>query len=516
MPFSYPRDYEPVLPARSARAVGRTSSGRKREPFDASEDSDLLTSPERTGAGTNLVESQSQRQSGFPLLKRAHGLTYAGLFLFTAILYFRPYEFLPLPTTLAFWVAIATLAVFFPTQLAAEGTFTARPREVNLVLLLSVAGLLSIPLAINPGEAWETFTDPFLKVVLMFLVIVNVVRTKRRLYGLLWLSLAVGCYLSYYAVVDYRAGKFEVEGYRVGGAIGGMFGNPNDMALYLVTVMPLAIGMLLASRMSVAKLVYAVCALLAICGAVVTYSRGGFLGMACVLFALGWKLGRQNRFVVTLLTAGALLALLLLAPGNYTERLVSIVDSGKDLVGSSSMRQQLFWLSLAVALRNPVFGVGMGNFHTVSIREQVTHNAYTEVAAEMGLAAAVIYVLFILAALKSLRVVERGTFEKRRRERDYYLAVGIQAAIIGYAVSSFFASVAYQWYLYYLVGYAVVLRRMYEARVAGEVSDREAMKTGDETGAPAAGARGGAEEFTEHGGHAGDFALGASAGVHGR
>jgi hypothetical protein len=30
-------------------------------------------------------------------------------------------------------------------------------------------------------------------------------------------------------------------------------------------------------------------------------------------------------------------------------------------------------------------------------------------------------------------------------------------------VSSFFASVAYQWYVYYLVGYAVALRRIYQA-----------------------------------------------------
>jgi len=470
-------DYEPVAGPRrgGATAAGLAAGGDSRAagadlPGGAGVSSDAAggaaddardTSPARTSPESAPSRAAAREGAG---LRRAHALSYAGLFLFTAVLYFRPYEYLPLPSTLAFWIAVATLLVFFPAQVAAEGTLTARPREVNLVLLLSVGGLLSIPLAINPGEAWETFTDPFMKVVLMFLVVVNVVRTRGRLYGLLWLTLAVGCYLSYHAVLDYRAGKFEVEGYRVGGAIGGMFGNPNDMALYLVTVMPLAVGMLLATRNPLAKLAYGACAALAVCGSVVTYSRGGFLGLACVLGVLGWKLGRKNRAGVTALTVLALAALLMLAPGNYTERLVSIVDSGKDLVGSSSMRQQLFWLSLNVAIRNPVFGVGMGNFHTVSIREQVSHNAYTQVAAEMGLASAVVYVLFILAALKSLRLVERATYEGRRRDRDYYLAVGLQAAVAGYMVSSFFASVAYQWYLYYLVGYAVALRRMYEAR----------------------------------------------------
>ena len=36
-------------------------------------------------------------------------------------------------------------------------------------------------------------------------------------------------------------------------------------------------------------------------------------------------------------------------------------------------------------------------------------------------------------------------------------------------VSSFFASVAYLWYVYYLVAYAVCLRRMYESETGESV-----------------------------------------------
>ena len=41
------------------------------------------------------------------------------------------------------------------------------------------------------------------------------------------------------------------------------------------------------------------------------------------------------------------------------------------------------------------------------------------------------------------------------------LAIGLEAALVGYMVSSFFGAVAYQWYVYYLVGYAVCLHRIY-------------------------------------------------------
>jgi hypothetical protein len=79
----------------------------------------------------------------------------------------------------------------------------------------------------------------------------------------------------------------------------------------------------------------------------------------------------------------------------------------------------------------------------------------------MGMAALVFYVLFMLTPLKNLRRIENETRGHKEQATFYYLAVGLQASIIGYMVSSFFASVAFLWYLYYLIGYAVCLGRLY-------------------------------------------------------
>ncbi len=43
----------------------------------------------------------------------------------------------------------------------------------------------------------------------------------------------------------------------------------------------------------------------------------------------------------------------------------------------------------------------------------------------------------------------------------YFLSIGLQASLVGFMFSSFFGAVAYQWYVYYLVGYAVCLHRLY-------------------------------------------------------
>src|SRR6185295_17966239 len=81
------------------------------------------------------------------ILRRGHVISYVGLFLFTVVLYFRPYELFSAFSSLdklAYWLAIATMVVFVPSQLVLEGNLTASPRAVKLVLLLTLAALLSM------------------------------------------------------------------------------------------------------------------------------------------------------------------------------------------------------------------------------------------------------------------------------------------------------------------------------------------------------------------------------------
>ena len=58
--------------------------------------------------------------------------------------------------------------------------------------------------------------------------------------------------------------------------------------------------------------------------------------------------------------------------------------------------------------------------------------------------------------------IERQMFAAQDSSWMYFLSIGIQASIIGYMVSSFFGAVAYNWYVYYPIAYAVCLRRIYQ------------------------------------------------------
>jgi O-antigen ligase len=448
---------EPVLPARGILPS---------EPITATDH------PSEPPQGEIIRETEldpKKRESW--LVRRGHSLSYLGIFLFTLVLYFRPYELFPALaafSSLALFLAVATLAIYLPTQFALEGNVTATPVEIKLVLALTLMAIVSIPLGISAAGSWETFTDVYIKAVLMFIVIVNVVRTDRRLDGLLWLALAVGVMVSFNAVQDYRTGTMAVDGYRVEGTGRGMFGNPNDMALHLVMMTPIAFALLLRSRAISQKLIYGAVALLMIAGNMLTFSRAGFLGLGASFAVMVWKLGKGRRLVVMTAAAVSALAFIAVAPGNYGLRIASIFIPSLDPVGSSQMREGHLIQSVLVTLRHPLTGIGMGNFGMWSAHGQVTHNAYTQVSAELGLLALAIYVAFIVYPYWQLSKVESETWGDAGAKKYYYLSVGIQAAIAGYMVTSFFASVAYQWYIYYLIGYAVCLRRVYRTRPDGE------------------------------------------------
>ncbi len=455
-------DYQPV--SRSRREGASDKAGTKAWPRKAAS----RRSGHETGdsSKTPTPGSIPKTLSNAILLKPGHVFSYALLFIFTAILYARPGEFYPsrLTASIALIVGIATLGFFLPTQMSLEGTLTARPREVNLIFLFTLTALLSIPLAINRPVAWQEFSGTFIRCVVIFIVMVNVVRTESRLRGLMFLALVAAIWLSLEAINDYRQGLMSVEGYRASGRGTGIFGNTNDMALHLVTILPISIALLFGSKGPGRKVFYGACAALIVAAIVLSYSRGAFLGLVVVFVFFTVKLGDRHRVEILLAVLGVAVVGVLLAPSGYGGRLLSIFDPSLDPGGSADARRGELFRSIYVALRHPLLGIGMGNYQPeMSYRGLVTHNSYTQVAAELGMSALVCYLMFIVSPLRKLGQIARETFSTRRTSSFYYLAVGLQASVIAYMVSSFFLSVAFNWYVFYLIGFAVCLRRLYES-----------------------------------------------------
>ena len=470
-------DYEPLSRTPTSKSVAENDPDAgfdfKRRGTIATVD-ESVTSPRFDDAPETSREHKSQlapvKESW--IHKHGHSISFAGIFLFTLIVFFRPYEWstsLTWLSTSAFWVALATLAIFVPTQLGLENTVTARPREVKLILLLLLVAAISIPQALEPTRSFYAVVE-FSKVVAIFIVMINVIRTEKRLKKLWILVLLATCILSINGINDYRLGHLALRGVRIQGSIGGLFDNPNDLALHLVMMFPISLLFFFNSRNPLTKVLSIIVALLILGGIVATFSRSGFLALLAAGGVLLWKsVPRSSRWILMLLAPALIGMFILFAPGGYRTRLATTGDD------SSMARFDDLKRSLFIASRHPLLGVGMDNYILFSNSNKSSHNAYTQVAAELGMVAAIFYILFVVAPFRGLRRIERQAYEPKSMRRFYYASIALQASLAGFMVASFFASVAFLWYLYYLVAYAVCLRRIYDSTVAQDLATVSAL-----------------------------------------
>ena len=169
-------------------------------------------------------------------------LAYTGLLAFTALLFFRPQDQIPAlnPLHLAELSALVALAAMVFGRLRRGLSVTRVTPELVGVVALGLVILAMSPFSIWMGGSVQTFTDVYVKIILIFILMVNTLTSPKRIDRFLWLIVIASGYIGFRAVVDYARGINLVENGRVQGAVGGMFKNPNDLALNMVAVMPFA------------------------------------------------------------------------------------------------------------------------------------------------------------------------------------------------------------------------------------------------------------------------------------
>jgi O-Antigen ligase len=306
-----------------------------------------------------------------------------------------------------------------------------------------------------PGGAfWHTLD--FAKVLIIFIVIVSAVNTARRLWGIILIQSA-----SVVAIAAVAVWRGRLSAGRLEGLLGGSYSNPNDLALAAVISLPLCLALLSLSRSRLGKAAWTMAILLLTYTVLLTGSRGGFLSLVVAVTVCLLEFGIQGRrryLLFLAVLAGA--ACWQSSSTTLVERLKGTFNAKQDAsssYASARQRERLFWRSIEVTEDHPLFGVGPGNFHAISGNWQVTHNSFTEISAEGGLPALVLYLCILWSGFRNLRILKRFA---RGRRTVILLASGLNASLAAYCVGAFFASTAYQFSPYFLVAFTTALLRI--------------------------------------------------------
>jgi O-antigen ligase len=456
------------------------------------------------------VEPRPSREKGVrrQSVRGPADLGYLGLLVFTALLFFRPQDQIAvldgLPLALMAAV-VGLLAMLIGRMRRGLAPVRFTPELLGMVAF-GMAILASIPFSIWPGGAFGLFKDEYLRVFLIFVLMVNTLHSQKRFEQLVWLIIAACAYLSAWAIVDYVRGVNLVEGHRVGGAVGGIFGNPNDLAANLVTFFPLAFFMFLKHELPNRRVLAAAAGVLMVAAIVFTKSRSGAVGLAVVWLMMVFY-GSKFRPGLVGVAVVLMLAALPFLPGSFWNRVASIVYAEQDDTGSRETRRIVMREAFQAFLDHPVIGVGAGQFvnYDPQGREErwrVSHNALLQVMAELGVLGLLPFLFLIIRAglgarwtyhvlrrgppgrnsrRQRLRAAPRATtlppaghaldsFPEADRERLAALGAALLVGLVGWFVGAMFASIAYNWTFYYLLALATIARDIARTRLREEAT----------------------------------------------
>jgi hypothetical protein len=229
----------------------------------------------------------------------------------------------------------------------------------------------------------------------------------------------------------------------------GLFGDPNDLALTLIAILPFTIiqrrsgGYLrnvLFVWLPVAVILYGVYA---------TRSRGGVLALAAVIGLLvRHRLGNYLSVATT-----GVMVVALMGAGFVGSRSMSIDQS-------ASGRIEMWSAGLQNLKQSPIWGIGYRNFDEVNVK--AAHSAFVQCFAELGMVGYVLWLGVLLLTLDDLRLIHASTNEEAADLRKW--ARAIQVSLIGFLVGAIFLSRAWDVQLFILIGMGTAIAELARRR----------------------------------------------------
>jgi O-antigen ligase len=381
-------------------------------------------------------------------------MTFWLFLLLNAVLLLRPEELYPelAGARLYLVVMLANLLAAGPRLIATLQPHRLAERPVTLCVLGVWAASVLSQLARGRVDAAMEFGAEYGKAIVYFLVLVSVLDTPTRIRGFLAavVALVVGSagvgLLQFHGLVD-LPGLVPLE--RIergeGGEVTvlqqlqstGIYNDPNDLCLILVTGTIAALGVAVTTPGLIARLFWLTPIGLFGYAVVLTRSRGGLLGLVVAVGVWAWgRFGWKRALPLVLVLAPTLV---LLAGGRQAN-----ISLGREDTAHS--RVALWSDGLVSLMRNPLTGIGAGEYADEC--GQVAHNSFVHAYVELGLVGGGLYLAAFVAA---------GVALYRVRPADPLLAAlrpFVLAVLVGYAGGTFSLSRNYVVPTYLVLGLA--------------------------------------------------------------
>ncbi len=405
--------------------------------------------------GNTVTANESGRRSAFRVADPTKN-AFFWLCGFFVVYCARPEDWVPglkyIP--LAKITAILAMWGLFSSLGSTKRTYKDLPKEARL--LLTMIGLLFVGGFLSPiwkgGAISRTidFSKIYIAWVLVFLLITTFERLRRIIFIQIF-SVVVICAVC--LVKGHNTPRLE-------GVLGGIYGNPNDLAFAIVLSLPFALAFMISARNALVK-VFWLGGMLAMAVALfMTASRAGFIDLvisfSVALYFFGIKGRRFYLLVVTVLVGTVVMGAF---GGKLYDRFTALSGSSstdESAYGSYEDRKYLMLRAVDAIEHYPIFGIGVRDFPTYSLIWHDVHMTYLQIGAEGGIPVLILFLMFFWRAFKNLKFL----WQTKNLDPDIVLFVGaLHSSLIGFVVGALFAPEAYQFFPYFAVAFTATLLR---------------------------------------------------------
>lgn len=310
-----------------------------------------------------------------------------------------------------------------------------------------------------------------MKIWLMIYVTLALVDTRRKLDVFIWMNVIA---LGYYGV---KGGAFTLltgGNYRVWGPGGFIEGN-NEVALAVIMTIPLMRYLQQQMTNKRLRLVMSGAMGLSAVMALGTYSRGALLGLIAMGSMFWWKSGNRVVWGVLILVLGT--AGLSLMPEQWWNRMDTIKTYDAD--DSAMGRINAWWMAWNLAKDN-FFGGGFmvwmpemfQKYAPVPQDVHAAHSIYFQVLGEHGFIGLMLFLSIGATTWWAARDLVRMGRADPQHQWAADLGGAIQAAMVGYAITGSFLSLAYFDLPYNVMVMAVLARKFVQTQTAAAAPPR--------------------------------------------
>jgi putative inorganic carbon (HCO3(-)) transporter len=256
------------------------------------------------------------------------------------------------------------------------------------IFFFFAASALSVINTSNVGESLEALFFKLGEYILLFFVVVETLDSKVKLKKL-FIALSIIAVLVGMSAVLQPLTRYDFLRWRpclIGGKVAGPFSMPNELAGWVITLLPVWLAMLFykVDRRAF-KLCIGTIIILLLTALLMTKVRGAYLAFAGALIFTTWI--KRKGLRTGLMTMATLLIVMLIVNAILMFYFHGLTEA--------SVYDRLWWWKTAWQMiqEHPLIGVGVNNFHSVYTHYNVNvnsnpayaHNCYLQMTAEVGI-----------------------------------------------------------------------------------------------------------------------------------